>query len=305
MTAMSELPAPPSTRLLYKGGPAVSSLAWGMWRFAGEDAAVAETRVQAALDAGVTLFDTADIYGPDNGEPFGAAEALLGQVLNRNPALGKRMHIATKGGISMGVPYDSSADYLALAIDASLQRLGVEQVALWQVHRPDMLSHPAEVARALEAAHSAGKIGAIGVSNFTASQVEALSAHLALPLATIQPEFSPLAIGPLTNGVLDQAMAKDITVLAWSPLGGGRLGEPRDDRALAVAEALDAKASSCGVSRAAAAYSWIMAHPSRPIPIVGTQTLSRIAEIPDALKPRWTRAEWYQVLTASMGEPLP
>jgi predicted oxidoreductase len=276
-----------------------------MWRFAGEDLDAAEARVNAALDAGVTLFDTADIYGPDNGEQFGSAEALLGRVLARSPALAQRMVIATKGGISMGVPYDSSAPYLTSAIDASLQRLGVERVALWQIHRPDMLTHPAESARALADAHAAGKIGAVGVSNFKPAQVEALAAHLPLPIASTQPEFSPLAVAPLTNGVLDQAIARGMTVLAWSPLGGGRLGDPKTPTARAVAALLDAKAAVTGVSRAAAAYSWIMAHPARPIPIVGTQTPARIAEIPDAYRPRWTRADWYQVLVASMGEPLP
>ncbi len=302
---MTVLPQPPATRPLYDGGPEVSSIAWGMWRFAGDDVGAAAARVRAALDAGVTLFDTADIYGPDNGEPFGAAEALLGRVLAADPSLKSRMVIATKGGISMGVPYDSSAAYLASAIDASLSRMGVDHVALWQIHRPDMLTHPAEVGRALETAFKAGKIGAIGVSNFTPAQVEALAAHSPLPIASCQPEFSPLAIAPLTNGVLDQAMARTMTVLAWSPLGQGRLGDPKDERAVAVAAALDVKASECGVSRAAAAYSWNMAHPARPIPIVGTQTPARIAEIPQAFTPRWTRAEWYAVLVASMGESLP
>ena len=305
MTAMSELTAPSPTRPLYIGGPTVSSIAWGMWRFAGDDVAAAEARVQAALDAGVTLFDPADIYGPDNGEPFGAAEALLGRVLAANPSLASRMVIATKGGIRMGVPYDSSADYLTSAIDASLTRMGLDHVALWQIHRPDMLTHPAEAARALSAAHAAGKIGAVGVSNFTPSQVEALAAHLPLPVVSTQPEFSPLAISPLTDGVLDQAIARNMTVLAWSPLGGGRLGDPKDDRTRAVAAALDAKAAESGVSRAAAAYSWIMAHPARPIPIAGAQTPARIAEIAQAYTPRWTRAAWYQVLIASMGAPLP
>jgi predicted oxidoreductase len=276
-----------------------------MWRFAGDDVAAAAARVNAALDAGVTLFDTADVYGPDNGEPFGASEALLGQVLGRDPGLAKRMVIATKGGIRLGCPYDSSETYLASAIDASLCRIGVERVELWQVHRPDMLTHPAETARALEEAHRAGKIGAVGVSNFTPSQVEALAAHLELPVVSCQPEFSPLAVEPLENGVLDQALARSMTVLAWSPLGGGRLGKPSDERSRTVAAALDAKAAEAGVSRAAAAYSWIMAHPSRPIPIVGTQTPARIAEIPDAYTPRWTRAEWYQVLVAARGAPLP
>jgi predicted oxidoreductase len=292
-------------RALYPGGPEVSSIAWGMWRFAGDDVAAAEARVQAALDAGVTLFDTSDIYGPDNGEPFGAAEALLGRVLAGNPGLVGRMVIATKGGISMGVPYDSSAGYLAAAVDASLARMGVDHVSLWQIHRPDILTHPAEIGEALLAAHQAGKIGAVGVSNFTPWQVEALAAHLPLPIVSCQPEFSPLAVAPLGDGVLDQAIARGMAVLAWSPLGGGRLGNPADERTRAVAAALDAKAKQAGVSRAAAAYSWIMAHPVRPIPIVGTQSTARIAEIPDAYTPTWTRAEWYEVLVAARGEPLP
>jgi len=276
-----------------------------MWRFAGDDVAAATARVQAALDAGVTLFDTADVYGPDNGEPFGAAEALLGRVLAASPGLAKRMVIATKGGIRPGTPYDSSAEYLTSAIDASLARMGLQHVALWQIHRPDILTHPAEIGRALEAAHAAGKIGAIGVSNFTPSQIEALAAHSPLPIVATQPEFSPLAIEPISDGALDQAIVRGLTVLAWSPMGGGRLGDPKDDRSRAVAKALDAKAAEAGVSRAVAAYSWIMAHPSRPIPIAGAQTLARIAELADVHKPRWTRAEWYQVLIASRGEPLP
>lgn len=302
---MTELPSPPPYRRLYPGGPEISSVAWGMWRFAGDDVSAAEARIQAALDAGVTLFDTADIYGPDNGEPFGAAEALLGRILAGNPGLRDRMVIATKGGISMGVPYDSSAAYLATAIDASLARMGVDHVPLWQIHRPDLLTHPAEIGEALLAAHRAGKIGAVGVSNFTPWQVEAFAAHLPLPVVSCQPEFSPLAVAPLSDGVLDQALARGMAVLAWSPLGGGRLGQPADDRSRAVAAALDAKAQAAGVSRAAAAYSWIMAHPARPIPIVGTQSTDRIAEIPQAFIPRWTRPEWYAVLVASLGAPLP
>lgn len=276
-----------------------------MWRFSGDDVAAAEARVVAALDAGVTLFDTADIYGPDNNEPFGAAEALLGRVFQRNRGLAQRMVIATKGGIVIGTPYDSSRGYLTSAIDASLARMGVEHVALWQIHRPDILTHPSEIAEALTAAHKAGKIGALGVSNFTASQVEALAAYLDLPVVSNQIELSPLEITPFTNGLTDQALARRMTVMAWSPLGGGRLGDPKDERGAAVAKALDAKAAEAGVSRAAAAYSWIMAHPSRPIPLVGTQSVARIAEIPDAYKPKWTRADWYAVLVAAMGAPLP
>ena len=293
------------TRSLGSTGIQVSSIAWGMWRFAGNDVRAAQSRVEAAFAAGVTLFDTADIYGPDNGEPFGAAEALLGKVFAASPGLRARMVLATKGGIRMGVPYDSSAAYLPEAIDASLKRLGTPRVELWQIHRPDMLAHPHESARALENAHAAGKIGAIGVSNFTPAQTAALAHFLTVPIATTQPEFSPLTTTPLFDGILDQAMTHNTTVLAWSPLGGGRLANSKDDRTKAVAALLDAKAATAGVDLTAAAYSWIMAHPARPIPIVGTQNVDRIATIPDAYKLQWTRAEWYAVLEASRGEKLP
>lgn len=305
MTAMSELPAPLASQPLGKSGITVSPIAWGMWRFAGDDVRAARAKVEAAFEAGVTLFDTADIYGPDNGEPFGASELLLGRVLAEAPSLRDRMVLATKGGIVMGTPYESSAAYLTSAIDASLTRMGVERVELWQIHRPDMLTHPQEAARALEDAHKAGKIAAIGVSNHTVSQTAALATYLTIPIASHQPEFSALKLNPLSDGVMDQAMAEDMAVLAWSPLGGGRLAAPADERSKAVAALLDAKAAAYEVSRTAAAYSWIMAHPARPIPIVGTQNPDRIREIPQATKPRWTRADWYAVLQASMGESLP
>ncbi|MGD0891482.1 MAG: aldo/keto reductase [Terracidiphilus sp.] len=283
----------------------ISPMAWGMWRFRGDDLSAAQSRVEAALDAGITLFDTADIYGPDNGEPFGAAEALLGRVFRQAPSLRRRMVLATKGGIRMGVPYDSSEAYLRAAIDASLTRLGTERVELWQVHRPDILTHPQEVARTLETAHQAGKIAAIGVSNFTVAQTAALAHFLTVPLTSHQPQFSPLFLEPALDGLLDQAMLMELTVLAWSPLGGGRLGHPNDERSRAVAALLDAKASETGVDRAAAAYSWIMAHPARPIPIAGTQNIERIAAIPQAFKVEWIRQEWYRVFETSLGEKLP
>ncbi|QLC26916.1 aldo/keto reductase [Parasphingopyxis algicola] len=276
-----------------------------MWRFRGDDVGAARERVEAALDARITLFDTADIYGPDNGEPFGAAEALLGRVFAEAPDLRDRMVLASKGGIVIGTPYDSGRAYLERAIDASLARLGVDHIALWQVHRPDILTHPEELARTLEEAVRAGKIGAVGVSNFTGAQIESLAHFLTIPLATTQPEFSPLALASAEDGQFDQAMRLGLSVLAWSPLGGGRIAQPETGRERAVATALDAVAEAQGVSRAAATYSWIMAHPARPIPIVGSQTPARIAEAADALKVRWTRSDWYAVFEAARGEPLP
>jgi predicted oxidoreductase len=276
-----------------------------MWRFRGESVSGARALVEAALDAGITLLDTADIYGPDNGEPFGAAEYLLGRVLAEAPGLRDRMVLASKGGIVIGTPYDSSEAYVAAAIDASLARLGTDRLDLWQIHRPDILTHPQELARALEDAVASGKVGAIGVSNFTPAQTTALAHRLTIPLASIQPEFSALQLETIENGLLDLAMTLGCAVLAWSPLGQGRIAQPTSVRERDVAASLDAVAEAQGVSRTAAAYSWLMAHPAGVIPIVGSQQVARIVEAADAFKVRWTRADWYKVLVASREEPLP
>ncbi|MFY7746119.1 MAG: aldo/keto reductase [Erythrobacter sp.] len=304
---MSELPLPPATRSLGTSGIAVSPIAWGMWRLAedGRTAGDAAKLVHAALDAGITFLDTADIYGFDGAGGFGDAEVLLGEVLAAEPGLRSRMVLATKGGILPPLPYDQSAEYLNTAIDASLRRLQVDSVDLWQIHRPDILAHPQEVARVLDDAVASGKIRTLGVSNFTQAQIAALQHFLGHKLVSTQPEISPLRITCFENGELDQAMMLGLTPLAWSPLGGGRLAAPETARDKAVAAALDAVAEAQGVSRTVAAYSWLMAHPAGIIPIIGSQNAARIAEGAAALKVRWTRTDWYAVLVAARGVPLP
>ena len=304
---MSLLPAVPASRTLGSSGIAISPIAWGMWRLAedGRSAAEAARLVHAALDAGITLLDTADIYGFNGASGFGDAEALLGEVLAAEPALRGRMVLATKGGILPPLPYDQSAEYLNAAIDASLKRLRADTIDLWQVHRPDILAHPQEVARTLEAAVAAGKIRTLGVSNFTPAQVAALNHFLDNKLVATQPEISPLRIACFENGELDQAMQLGLTALAWSPLGGGRLVNPESERDVAVAAALDSVAGKTGVTRSVAAYSWLMAHPAGIVPIIGSQQVERIAEGAAALALRWSREDWYAVLVAARGERLP
>ena len=279
----------------------VSPMAWGMWRFSGRDVRQAQELVEAALGAGITLFDTADIYGCDTPAGFGSAEALLGQVLGDSPHLQGGMVIATKGGIRPGIPYHSGADYLAAAVDMSLVRMRIERIDLYQIHRRDFLTHPQEVAKSLTAMVDAGKVRGIGVSNYATHELDALQSFLGLPIISTQPEFSAMRVAPLHDGTLDQAMARNIAVLAWSPLGGGQLA---DGNSLAVT-LLQQQGARFGVDQSAAALSWIMAHPSRPIPIIGSQSPERIARSTDAFKVEWTRGEWYAVLEASLGHRLP
>lgn len=304
---MSDLPLPPATRTLGASGIAVSPIAWGMWRLAenGRTAADAARLVHAALDAGINFLDTADIYGFDGVGGFGDAEALLGEVLAAEPGLRQRMVLASKGGIMPPLPYDQSPDYLAQALDASLRRMKVDTIDLYQIHRPDILAHPQEVARVLDDAVAAGKIRTIGVSNFTVHQIAALNQFLGNKLVATQPEISPLRITCFENGELDQAMMLGLTPLAWSPLGGGRLADPQGERDRAVAAELDRVAASYGVSRSVAAYSWLLAHPAGIVPIIGSQQPARILEGAAALAVQWNRTDWYAVLVAARGERLP
>ncbi|QPC98227.1 aldo/keto reductase [Qipengyuania soli] len=304
---MTTLPPPPASRRLGSSDIAISPLAWGMWRLAenGRTASEAAALVHAALDAGITLLDTADIYGFNGGGGFGDAEALLGEVLAAEPGLRSRMVLASKGGIMPPLPYDQSAEYLSGAIDASLRRMKVDTIDLYQIHRPDILTHPQEVARTLEDALAVGKIRSLGVSNFTQAQIDALAHFLDTPLVATQPEISPLRIDCFENGELDQAMRLGLTPLAWSPLGGGRLLSPETERDKAVASELDRIAGEQGVSRSVAAYGWLMAHPAGIVPIIGSQSAERIAEGAQALGMTWTRQDWYAVLVAARGVRLP
>ena len=213
-------PGPRSLGALGDVGP----LALGQWRYTTTDLTAAQRLLEAALDAGLDLVDTADVYGLDwGGSGFGACEELLGRVLAGAPGLRDRMVLATKGGIVPPVPYDSSPTALRAACEASLRRLQTDVIDLYQVHRPDMLSHPADVAATLAALREEGKIREVGVSNHTPDQVAALAAHLPFPLTTNQPEYSAVHLAPLRDGTFDACMRDGVTPLVWSPLAGGRL----------------------------------------------------------------------------------
>jgi aryl-alcohol dehydrogenase-like predicted oxidoreductase len=280
----------------------VGSLAFGCWRFTHADPVDARRVVEAALDAGMNLVDTADVYDNDNG--FGSVEDLLGQVLAMDRSLRDRMVLATKGGVRPPVPYDSSPSYLRRACEDSLRRLGVEVIDLYQVHRPDLFTHPAEVAGVLDELVSSGKVRAVGVSNHTPAQTEALTAHLTVPLVSTQPEFSAAHLAPLRDGTFDQAMRLGLTPLLWSPLAGGRIvtGEGiRTD----LTVALDRIAAAHGVGRSTIALAFALAQAAAPVVIVGTQRPERLAEARAALAVELQREEMYRIVEASEATRLP
>jgi predicted oxidoreductase len=283
----------------------VGPLALGQWRYTTTDRGAARTLLERALDAGLNLVDTADVYGLDwGGAGFGACEELLGRVLAATPGLRGRMVLATKGGIVPPVPYDSSPTALRGACEASLRRLHTDVIDLYQIHRPDLLAHPADVAATLGALREAGKIREVGVSNHTPAQVAALQAHLPFPLLTNQPEYSAIHLHPLRDGTFDACLRDGVTPLVWSPLAGGRLATGEGVRPELVA-LLDDLAARESVDRATIALAFALAHPSRPVAIIGTQRPERIAEAGRARDVTLERADVYAIIQASEGVPLP
>ncbi len=287
-------------------GPfSVGPLAFGCWRFVNLPTAEATALIEAALGAGMNLIDTADVYGLDwGGDHFGQAEELLGDVLTASPGLRDQMVLATKGGIMPPVPYDSSPVYLRQAVEASLRRLNTDVIDLYQIHRPDLYTHPGALAEALDELIDSGTVRSVGVSNYTPAQTEALRTHLAAPLVTTQPQFSAVHLGPLWDGTFDGAMAHGIVPLVWSPLAGGRLATGDGLRPELVAT-LDRLAAREGVDRATMALAFVLAHPARPVAIVGSQRAGRLTSATSALGVALDRNDCYDIIEASQGEPLP
>ena len=318
-------------RRLGSSGPKVGPLALGLWRFTGTDVGQNAALIEAGLELGMNLVDIADVYGLDwGGTGFGSCEENLGAVLRARPELRDRMVLATKGGIVPPVPYDSGAAALRSACEASLARLGIDRIDLYQMHRPDMFTHPAEVADTLDGLVADGLIGAVGVSNYMPAQTRALAAHLEAPLVSTQPEYSAACLDPLRDGTLDLCAEVGMVPLAWSPLAGGRLMTQRPldggplmaqrpltgERLLAEADedsgvrpdlldTLDRLAEREGVDRAAVCVAFVLAHPTAPIAIVGTQQPERLEGLQAALGVHLDRNDVYDIVEASQGMPLP
>ncbi len=287
------------------GTAQVGPIGFGCWRFTDPDIAAGQALIESALELGMNLIDTADVYGLDwGGTGFGRNEEILGEVLAASPGLRDRMVLATKGGIAPPTPYDSSPEAITAACEASLRRLQVDRVDLYQIHRPDMYTHPEALAGALDALRTAGKIAEVGVSNHTPAQVDALQRHLPFPIVSDQPQFSLTHLDPLRDGTLDRAMRESVTPLAWSPLGGGALatGEGVDADLLTV---IDGIAEREEVSRAVVAVAFVLAHPSAPVAIIGSQKSSRLQELAAATTVTLDRADVYGLIQASDGVPLP
>ena len=293
---------------LSPGGPALSPIVAGAWRMAGWGWSVAERLrwIEQCLDLGISSFDHADIYGDYQ------VEALFGEALAARPGLRQRLQIVTKCGIRLVSgrrpehaikSYDSSPAHVQASVDASLKALGTDHIELLLIHRPDLLMAPDELADCFARLRAAGKVGHFGVSNHRPSQLALL--HRRLPLATHQLECSPLQLAAFEDGTLDQCLDLGLRPMVWSALAGGRLFTAGDEQALRVRATLQTLADAHGVSLTTMAYAWVMRHPSRPLPITGSQRPAALQEAVAALDLTLSAQAWYQVWSASTGQAVP
>jgi predicted oxidoreductase len=277
---------------------------------------------EAALDAGITFYDHADIYGGT------ACESIFKDCLVAIPGSRDRIFIATKVGIRRGF-YDHSPDYIRQSLHGSLERMGIASVDLYQIHRPDPLSHPAETAKVLDELVREGLVKNVGVSNYYPQQTLALQKYLEAPIVSNQISLSLLRLDPIYegaaggraqagnsgsdagDGVLDQCEQMGMTPLSYSPLGGGWLSGhrtvPIDNEPVArTLKALtDMGPKYDGATPGQLAIAWLLRHPSGIIPLVGSNNPAHIQEAAEAAQIILTREDWYTLWVAARGVPVP
>ncbi len=296
---------------LSPSGPQVSRLALGLWRLASwglSDGEVLDL-VHGSIDLGITTFDHADIYGDY------AAEELFGRALALEPSLRHRLQLVTKCGIKVVSArrpahrlkhYDTSREHIVASAENSLRLLNTDHLDLLLIHRPDPLLDADEVAEAFQALRVAGKVLHFGVSNFTPWQFDLLASRLPMPLVTNQVELSLLNMEVLGDGTVDQCQRLGISPMAWSPLAGGRLFRDDDARALRVRRALEDVGRELGGAPAGqVALAWVLRHPARIVPLLGSGKLERIRSAAAAAGLRLSREQWFALWTASAGQEVP
>lgn len=288
----------------------LSRLAYGVWRLseaADTSAPAIVARIQACLDQGITTFDHADIYGGYS------CEALFGAALRAQPGLKARMEIVTKCDIMLLSDqrpdnrvkhYDTSSAHVQASVERSLQNIGVDAIDLLLIHRPDPLMDHHALGACLDGLIQSGKVRAAGVSNFMPWDLDLLQSAMKNRLLTNQIEIGLMQTRGFVDGQIAHAQRLGLPVMAWSPLGGGRLFG-QEAAALRLRPALQRIAAAQGVDETAVAIAWLLHHPARIIPVLGTNDMQRIARMQDALRVTLDRQTWFELYSLANGVEVP
>lgn len=294
-------------RISLNSDVSLSRLIYGMWRI-GDDSDTSTSHVQAKIESclsqGITTMDQADIYGGYE------AEEILGNAL-QDTNLREKIEIVTKCDIVAPAGrysdakvkyYDTSRAHLLASVEHSLRLMGTDYVDLLLIHRPDPMMDAEETGGALDEIVASGKAKSIGVSNFKLHDWTLLQSAMSSPLVTNQIELSLLAHEVFTNGDLAYLQERKVAPMAWSPLGGGSLFSQDN---IVLLDALKAIGESSGVDETAVAVAWLLAHPAKIMPVMGTNSLARISKISDALKVTMDRETWFELYSIALGSEVP
>ena len=279
------------------------------------EASAVDALVKTAVDVGINFFDHADIYGD------GKSEEVFAHSVQRLGLERSQLILQSKCGIRKGF-WDFSKAHILDSVEGILKRLKTDYLDVLLLHRPDALVEPEEVAQAFEQLHQRGLVRHFGVSNHNPSQIELLQASVPMKLQVNQLQFSITNTGMIDHGlnvnmeidrsvdrdggVLDYCRLKKITIQPWSPFQfgffeGAFLDNPKFPK---LNQVIDAMAERYGVSNTTIAITWILRHPARMQPIVGTTNPERVKQVALASGVSLTRQEWYEIYQAA-GNTLP
>ncbi|MGK9462736.1 aldo/keto reductase [Streptomyces sp. G6] len=292
---------------------------WDRQRWTAADLGHAEAAVEAALEAGITAFDHADIYR------HGKSEEVFGEILARSSGLRERILVQTKCGITLPDgdrvgSYDLSGRTILRRVEESLTRLRTDVIDVLLLHRPDPLARPEQIAEAFRTLHRQGMVRQFGVSNMSAAQIAFLQKHLDVPLTVDQLEMSLArhewvesgvllnipgrAAGGFPHGTVEHCVTHGIQVQAWGALARGRFTSGADSPAARLVADL---ALRKGTTPETVLLWWLQRHPAAVVPVVGTTRPGRILACRDAVHraPDLSHEEWYELWVAARGAPLP
>lgn len=294
----------------------VSAVALGVMRMNALTAEQATTILKTAVDQGINYIDTADIYGG------GQSSTLLGTAIKQAHLARDQFYLQSKGGIVPGKRYDFSKEHLIASVDAELQRLGVDYLDTFLLHRPDALMDPAEVAAAFDDLQATGKVRYFGVSNFNPQQVDLLQAAVSQKLIINQLQFGLMHTGAIdfefhTNmqdersinhdgGIIEYSRLHQMTIQAWSPYQYGTfagifLDNPKFPE---LNTALQTLADTYNTTKGAIATAWILRHPAHFQVILGTMNPTHLTENAAGTEVTLSRQDWYDLYLAA-GHDLP
>lgn len=285
----------------------LSRIVQGFWRLKYQNKSPKEllTFIKQCISFGITSFDSADVYMVEN---------ILGEALSLQPSIRNEMELITKVGVKSVTPlfpnndilqYDLSKQHILNSVDNSLKRLKTDHIDLLLLHRPDYLMDPEDISTAFLTLKQNGKVLNFGVSNFTTSQFNLLQSYMDIPLVTNQIEISPLNLESFDNGNLDFLLQKKLHPIAWSPLGGGRIFTQNTPNIINLRKTLNKIKTNLNVNTIdEIIYAWLLKHPSKILPIVGSTNIQRVQLAVHSLDIVLSRSQWYDIFQSASGSSL-